>query len=111
MPRRATLALVLMVVFALFCFFMATNVRSHSWYPYACCSGNDCAAISEKDVRIVAGGYLVTVRPGTPPTVTKPRAHLIPYTALKVSPDGLYHICIDSTESKVLCFYGPIPGT
>ena len=92
-------------------------------YPWACCSGNDCAKIEGSAVKQTPDGYEVTLNPGDHPMITEAtgtKVYVIPYNdeRVKVSPDGDYHICIRSATTvnadpakgplTVICFYrGP----
>jgi len=84
-------------------------------YPASCCSGHDCAEIpAEAVAEHVRDGFVVTVAPGAHPMwpVTKPGSLKvsIPYLDTRASPDGRFHLCIDS-NGKVLCFYAGYGGS
>lgn len=88
--------------------------HAHSWYPASCCSDRDCAAVQPASVRETAGGYVVTVAPGSHPMWGKDRpAPLIvriPYREAKASPDGQWHLCINGS-GDLLCFFAIVPGS
>ena len=75
-------------------------------YPYACCSGMDCDHITPSAVKLITGGFRVTLKAGEHPMVKEPMSFDIPYTQAKVSKDEDYHICISAT-GRMLCFYAP----
>ena len=84
-------------------------------YPAACCSGHDCAEIPAASVSESArDGFVVTVAPGAHPmwpmTKPGPLTVAIPFRQAQASPDGRFHLCIDS-NGKVLCFYAAIGGS
>lgn len=88
-----------------------TAAHAHSWYPLECCHQNDCAEISDDNVRIGQGGYIVIVPPGShpmwPASRPQPLQVSIPYTKAKQSPDGKYHICLNPSGG-LLCFFASI---
>ena len=92
------------VVFALGSLLPHTVAEAHSWYPWECCSDNDCAPItvSETPLEKDGGYYLIDGR------------H-ISYKELKPSPDGKWHLCeqkwpANPAARKILCVYAPIGG-
>ncbi len=90
---------------------LTVPAKSHDFYPWECCSDNDCQEISDETVRIGQGGYLVTVKPGEhimwPASKPEPLQLFIPYTKVKLSPDGKYHLCING-QGAMLCFYASV---
>lgn len=92
-------------------------------YDGTCCSAvepiaheGDCAPIPETAVRIVPGGYEVTLRPGDHPLVTVEHqwfvAHDRPMTpgntsqpAVRPSGDSDWHVCLYPNESVLRCLY------
>ena len=93
---------------------LAHQAMSGWSYPYSCCSDRDCAEIAPAAVREGAGGYQVTVQPGSHPMWPSIRADplvlAIPYRESKPSPDGRFHLCIDGS-GKLLCFFAAIGGS
>lgn len=79
-------------------------------YPFACCSGADCARIDASAVRAGPPGFVVTIAPGRHPMWPRERRELlileIPYEKSRLSPDGLWHLCINDT-GELLCFFAP----
>lgn len=79
-------------------------------YPFACCSGVDCARIDASAVRASPPGFVVTVAPGRhpmwPAQRREPLILEIPYEKARHSPDGLWHLCIDEA-GQLLCFFSP----
>lgn len=76
-------------------------VKVHSWYPPACCGGNDCAPAEAVEHR--ADG-----------TMLKSQGIWWPLKAAKQrlpSPDGQWHICIydfgDGKGLQVVCVFEP----
>lgn len=51
-------------------------------YPIECCHDQDCYEISEKDIVIVEGGYMILAN-----------KEIVPFEKVKTSPDGRYHRC------------------
>lgn len=77
---------------------------AHSWYPWECCSENDCSplAITETPFEKDGGFYLTDGR------------H-ISYKEVRPSPDGRWHLCEQKwpaavRDRKILCVYAPIGG-
>lgn len=62
-----------------------TPSAGHSWYPPECCSGIDCAPVSEA-IRHEDGTYTVTTPHGT--------ARTDKTTKMRTSPDGRIHACL-----------------
>lgn len=62
----------------------ALNVHAHSWYPRACCSGQDCRPIDASEVRSTPAGWYV-----------EPTGEVIPYgdRRERLSRDGKFHRC------------------
>ena len=74
------------------------SANAHSFYPWECCSGIDCAEISADRVSVSAGGYMVDGK------------FTVPYSETRVSPDGQYHACFPNHET-LKCFWAPPPGS
>lgn len=82
---------------------LSTSAQAHSWYPWECCSGNDCAPVPREQVNEVTGGWKL------------PDGRFIPYRQARMSPDGLFHLCEQKwpktiADRKILCFYAPVGG-
>ncbi|WP_332685422.1 hypothetical protein [Bosea sp. (in: a-proteobacteria)] len=79
-------------------------------YPFACCSGADCARIDPGEVRLGKTGFVVTIAPGRHPMWPTERRELlilqIPHDKARLSPDGLWHLCINDA-GELLCFFSP----
>lgn len=84
----------LMAVISLICLSPIQTVRAHSWYPYECCSDNDCDLVTEA-VFNPDGSILVTTKHGT--------MLFPPKFPIKGSPDGKMHACF--TKDKPLCLF------
>lgn len=95
-----------------------TAAQPQGWaYPWACCSGNDCAHIAAHHVETKADGYHVSVAPGEHQMVKQAVTFVIPYgdQKIRMSPDGEYHLCLrqggtSAALSRVICFFAPPPG-
>lgn len=85
-------------------------VHAHSWYPYDCCSDQDCWPMGqdvdarEPDPRIVPGGYVTY------------DGYFIPEGATRASLDGRFHICrrggtltgsVIAPSQKPFCLFVP----
>lgn len=80
---------------------------AHDWYPYSCCSGQDCRPISASEVAPTPGGWLV-----------RATGEVIPYgsTKLHMTPreaKGEYHRCSAGgrPEGRTICLYVPDMGS
>jgi hypothetical protein len=76
---------------------------SHEWYPWECCSDNDCAPLPKESVSEIKGGWKL------------PDGRFIPYAQARMSPDGQFHLCEtkwqpNPVDRQILCFYAPIGG-
>lgn len=89
-----------------------TKARAHDWYPQICCSGKDCAPIDAKYVTEGADGYHVNLPAGAHPMLkTKGYDGVVPYTSVKDSQDGAFHICLSYEGLNRYCFFaGPRLG-
>lgn len=81
--------------------------------PY-CCNGNDdngdCQMIPTKSVKIVQGGYQVTLAPGDHRLVTRYHVFKLPQQTTRRSQDSAYHLCLFPDENTPRCFYAPDMG-
>jgi hypothetical protein len=88
----AMILLIGMAVFALSCVFVALFLstppaRAHSFYPWECCSDQDCwpmgddADAKEPEPRATPAGWLLT------------DGSVVPYREARPSPDGRFHVC------------------
>lgn len=78
-----------------------TAARPQGWsYPFSCCSGYDCRAVSSKQISERPEGYVIR---GT--------GEVVAYsdTRLKNSPDGEYHWCsvAGADNSRTICLFVP----
>lgn len=78
-------------------------------YPYLCCSDRDCTEVKAERVKEGPEGYRVTLLPGDHAFVKAQVSFLIPYSEIKFSPDGEYHLCINE-RLEVLCFFAGARG-
>lgn len=78
-------------------------------YDGVCCNGNtetgDCQPIPASAVRMVDGGYEITLKPGDHHMVTTPHKWFHPQNRVRWSKDENYHVCLYPDESKLQCFY------
>lgn len=92
----------------------AHDAPSGMTYSAWCCNGNehtgDCSPIPETTVRIVAGGYEITLAPGDHRKVTKVHVFQKAQTEARPSSDGQYHACLYPTENTLRCFFAPPLG-
>lgn len=87
---------------------------SHSWYPWECCSYQDCWPMGEDtdskepDPKIVPGGYLTH------------DGHFVPEAQTRPSRDGRYHVCrkhgslkgeVIQPSGKPQCLFVPFGGS
>ena len=83
-------------------------------YPFACCSGADCARIDPSEVRETPSGFVVTIMPGRHPMWASERRQPavldIPYQKARLSPDGFFHLCMNDA-GELLCFFSPGGGS
>lgn len=84
----------------------ATRVAfAHEWYPWECCSDNDCAPLALEQIpREENGGFTLT------------DGRHVAYKDVRPSPDGKFHLCEQKWEPnprdrKILCFYAPVGGS
>ncbi len=66
---------------------------AHSWYPFECCSDQDCEPVS--DAVEVPGGY-------------QTHGIFVPMAKVRPSQDGRYHWC--HRDGTVFCFFAPLAG-
>jgi len=83
---------------------MPTAAQPQGWtYPFACCSGYDCRAVSDKAISERPEGYVI-----------KGTGEVVGYADARVknSPDGEYHWCsvAGSNEGRTICLFVPPRG-
>jgi hypothetical protein len=87
-------------------------------YEAACCRstadahGGDCAPIPEESVTAGPDGWVINLKPGDHPLVTRPHRFVIAYNSSKIRPatNGMFHICLWPTEDDDRCLYVPPQG-
>lgn len=105
--RGGSLRMFIFLWFVFMTLFVAgwvNGARAHSFYPYICCSDQDCYPIPVEDVRATPQGWRI-VKEGI----------TIPYEAARPSPDGRFHICRNEMGKGTLitpsghppCFWAP----
>lgn len=85
---------------------------AHSWYPYECCSDNDCERVKVNTVKEKDGGFEVIVYPGQHKMSkdwAEPMVYHVPYKDARASEDQNYHVCLSPTK-VLLCLFVPIGG-
>jgi hypothetical protein len=89
------------------------SAKAHSFYDPKCCSGTDCAPVSEVNLKPVKGGWRLHIAPGEHPTVKQVIDVLIPYGDPKIhpSPDGQPHACVGPNTQVIFCIYVPDFGS
>ena len=78
-----------------------TAARPLGWsYPFSCCSGYDCRAVSSQQIGERPEGYVIE---GTGEVLAYSDARL------KDSPDGEYHWCsvAGADDSRTICLFVP----
>lgn len=73
---------------------------AHDWYPWECCSDNDCRVVAPETVRQTPAGFAL-----------QQNGETLPYTdkRVRVSPDGQYHLCTAGgfDTGRTLCLFTP----
>lgn len=97
----------------------AWNAPAHEamtgWkYESYCCNGDnhtgDCQMIPAKSVRIISGGYQLSLAPGDHRLVTRNHIFNWKQRDTRRSQDGEYHLCLYPNEDTPRCFYAPDMG-
>ncbi|TIS98013.1 hypothetical protein [Mesorhizobium sp.] len=78
-----------------------TAAKPQGWsYPFSCCSGYDCRAVSQASISERPEGYVI-----------KGTGEVVAYsdTRIKNSPDGEYHWCsvAGANDGKTICLFVP----
>ncbi|TCL74647.1 hypothetical protein EV286_102208 [Rhizobium sp. BK251] len=114
--RNAMIAMIA-VMSTMFAYVSCANAHDaqSGWkYEPYCCNGNnhtgDCQMIPTKSVRIVQGGYQVTLAPGDHRLVTRSHVFKLPQQTARRSQDSEYHLCLFPDENTPRCFYAPDMG-
>lgn len=100
----ALLAFLVTLLFIMVIF--SASVKSHEWYPEHCCNEKDCTdakfvELNEDNSKL----YFHTERFGVIEVPDWMMEHPTGF-----SPDGKYHICIDTTtdSTQILCIFVPL---
>jgi hypothetical protein len=109
-PKVGAAALAAILTLAILSPVTAHKARSGMEYESWCCNGKDCAEIPEQAVKAGPNGWVITLKPGEHPMVTRTQQRVIPYHLARVSEDARYHICLWPTENDQRCFYAPPQG-
>lgn len=79
-------------------------------YDGYCCSGTDCDQIPTEAVKIIEGGYQITLKPGDHPMVTRVHVFQVEQIKTRQSKDEFYHVCLWPNEDTIRCVYAPVLG-
>lgn len=96
----------------LFAFDVMAHDAKLGWrYDAYCCNGNehsgDCQQIPSRSVKIVQGGYQLTLVPGDHRLLTRDHVFKFPQRSTRRSQDSEYHLCLFPDENTPRCFYAP----
>lgn len=103
-PARILVWSLLILWVALFVMALVEQAGAHEWYPWECCSDNDCAPIPmSESPREERGGFTLI------------DGRHFDYKTVRPSPDGKWHLCEQKFEPnpadrKILCVWGPVGG-
>jgi len=83
---------------------LPTAAQPNGWsYPFSCCSGYDCRAVSEKAISERPEGYVI-----------KGTGEVVAYSDARVknSPDGEFHWCsvAGANDGRTICLFVPPRG-
>lgn len=110
--------IVIIPIVAITAAFVAGSASAHNapmgWrYDGFCCNGDghngDCQQIPTQSVKVVKGGYEITLNPGDHRLVTKPHTFFVDQRNVRDSGDDYFHACLYPTEDTMRCFYAPKP--
>ena len=87
----------LLAAYLLGCSMVALPAAAHSWYPFDCCTVDDCSPIRSMYPREIDGEYVYVGDKG--------EAILTLNTSIRDSKDHRMHVCI--REGKLLCLFLP----
>lgn len=81
-------------------------------YDAWCCNSvtansGDCQPVPDSAVRVISGGYQVTLGPGQHRLVTRVHVWQKAQTEVRYSTDGQYHVCLFPNEDTLRCLYVP----
>lgn len=90
----------------------ALSAAGVTWkYDGFCCNGDsrtgDCQMIPARSVKIVKGGFEITLKPGDHRLITRRHDFSLPQAQARRSKDEDYHLCLYPTEDTLRCFYAP----
>lgn len=90
---------------AFLCLF-AAPVAAHDWYPFACCSDQDCWSSPAGNITVTPEGYRIETS-----------GEVIPFTDPRIRPTppeggGDFHVCHLAADptARVLCLFVPEVG-
>lgn len=72
--------------------------HAHSWYPYECCSDNDCKPVPNASIHETRAGYVIDGNEETVPFSDK---------RIRQSQDDNSHICTigGRADGRILCVF------
>lgn len=87
---------------------LSSAARTHEWYPYECCAGGDCYAISPNEIEGLPDGSWKIKATGE--IFAGPNANSL--RKVRFSPDGGFHRCSRNRDRKAasLCLFIPLPN-
>ena len=77
--------------------------QAHSWYPWDCCHGRDCAPVDMTEYPKRGGMRLHATIDGKKATIDVPRGFL-----LLPSQDGRAHVCVSRLWERGVVRYKPL---
>lgn len=95
-----TAVMVLVVCITFFFVLFHGRAHGHSWYPQACCSGQDCSPLADDAVEEYTAGWRI-----------KASGEFITRDKAAQSIDGSYHLCRTPQFKQIRCFFYPYRGT
>lgn len=87
--------------------FSASKTYPHSWYDRDCCDDRDCRPAAPDEVQVNPTGYLVTV---TIDGFTASKQFRKDESAVRMSQDGRYHVCVQRFGQSISFYCLYVPG-
>ncbi len=98
--RAIAAGLAILCAFLFFMWGVIGDAWGHEWYEARCCSGKDCAPISDDEVTERDGGFYI-----------KSRNEFIEFNDTRQGKDDQFHICVNELTNVRLCFYRKFNGS
>lgn len=106
-PPKAYVAYLILIVIAAAASLVALAVNSaeaHDWYPFACCSNQDCRPVAQSSISERPDGYHVAQN-----------GDVLGYTDQRIrqSQDNEYHLCTVAGDdnARTICLFVPDRGS